>query len=236
MPASSRPLWKQYRAAGGKVEKQWDYGTDKELTDLLAEVRKIQTGAVVFVGPAADFSRLRAARRDTDAPLLFGGEETAPDVLVPDGKPARMPVFRVTAFAIDKSLPQTNEFADKYQGRFKRLPDAPAALAYDSARVLFDAMRRAGGFQAAKVREELLNTKDFESVTGPLSFDKDQNARRPVLVVRVENGREKLEKCYDPEPAAARVLPRRFRRGTLLHEEMDGELMSDAPPVSRRHP
>ncbi len=185
-----------YRGAGGAVERQRDYADDKQRADLLADLTRDKTGAVVWVGSAADFARLLAAKRESDGPLLYAGEETAPAVLVPNDRSA---TYRVTAFAVDPKLPATKEFAEKFQGRFQHPPGASAALAYDSARVLFDAMRRAGSFAGAKVRDALLATKDFASVTGPLSFDKVQNTRRPAFVVRLEKGGEKFVKRYDPE-------------------------------------
>lgn len=187
-----------YRQAGGKVNLQEDYGTDEELTKLLAKLEKSKSGAVLFVGPVRDFARLQQTKREPGS-LLFAGQQPGPNEEAPAPGTATSPIYQVTAFTIDPSLPRTKDFAEKYQGRFQRRPDAAAALAYDSARVLFDAMRRAEGFQGPKVRDELLNTKDFESVTGPLSFDKAHNARRPAFVVRVEKDGEKLEKRYDPE-------------------------------------
>jgi len=50
------------------------------------------------------------------------------------------------------------------------------------------------------VRDELLKLKNFDSLTGPLSFDKDHHTRRPVFIVhRDEKGQQVLARRYDPE-------------------------------------
>jgi hypothetical protein len=66
--------------------------------------------------------------------------------------------------------------------------------------LLFEVLRRAKSLQAAKVREELLKLKDYECLTGPLSFDKDQCARRPVFIVRSADGTETREARFEPPP------------------------------------
>ena len=211
-----------YRAAGGKAEQPLGYGTDKELADRLAELKKLQGGAVVFVGPATDFAKLWAMK--PDRPMLFAGEETAFDVIVPGG--GSTPVYRVTAFAIDPSLPRTKEFVDKYQGRFQRMPNAATALAYDSARVLFDAMRRAGGFQGAKVSEELRQHQGFRERDRAAVLR--QGPKRPPTCVHRSAGKRQgtIGEALRPR-VAGRVLPARRRRGTLLPVEIDGQPASN---------
>jgi len=60
-------------------------------------------------------------------------------------------------------------------------PDAHAALAYDGARILFDAIVRAGTTDGAKVRDALAQTKDFNGVTGMISMDANRNAVKPAV-------------------------------------------------------
>ena len=58
-----------------------------------------------------------------------------------------------------------------------------AALGYDSAMVLADAMKRAGTTDGAKVRDALAATKDFQGVTGKTTIDADRNASKPAVIL-----------------------------------------------------
>jgi branched-chain amino acid transport system substrate-binding protein len=178
---------------------QYRYDTDAGLNDLPGRVQKSKADAVLIAAAPADFGKLREGltKADVKAPLLFGGEESAWPALLAEPDAGRG-VYAVTTFATD-GLPQRGqEFVKKYQDRFKEAPDLAASSAYDGARLLFEAMRRAKTSKPERVREALAGMDNFDSVTGPLSIDKDDHgARRPVFVVQRQEGQPKVVKRYD---------------------------------------
>ena len=77
----------------------------------------------------------------------------------------------------------------RYQARFKgEVPDAMAALGYDSVMVLVDAIKRAGTTEAAKLRDALAATRDFDGVTGRTTIDAQRNASKSAVIITVKNG------------------------------------------------
>jgi len=50
-------------------------------------------------------------------------------------------------------------------------------------------MGRAGSSDGAKVRDALAQTKDFPGVTGKITIDKDRNAVKPAVVLKIDNGK-----------------------------------------------
>jgi branched-chain amino acid transport system substrate-binding protein len=71
-----------------------------------------------------------------------------------------------------KKMPKTVEFLDKYQKKFKELPEAPAvsSSAYDAVFIIKDAIERAGTLDPDKLVAELEKT-DYKGVTGRLKFN-----------------------------------------------------------------
>ena len=67
------------------------------------------------------------------------------------------------------------------------MPDAHAALAYDAARLLFDAIERTGTTDSGPLRDALAQTKDFKGVTGLISIDADRNAVKPAVVLKLQD-------------------------------------------------
>ncbi len=61
-------------------------------------------------------------------------------------------------------------FIKKFKKKYGKMPDTWAALYYDAAKVLFYAIKKAGSANPVKVREVLHNTKNFEGVTGSITF------------------------------------------------------------------
>jgi branched-chain amino acid transport system substrate-binding protein len=175
------------------------YGKEVKLADLARRIAAEKPAAVLLAGNLADLRQLRKDLGEKAPALLFGGEDGAAQAVQEgNGKGA---VYLVTAWAADGDAPRAQEFAKKYRETFGQSPDVHAALAYDNARLLFEALRRTkDDLTGARLRDELAGLKGFAGLTGPLSFGEDRQLRRPAFVLRVENGQVKTEKRYGPEP------------------------------------
>jgi branched-chain amino acid transport system substrate-binding protein len=178
---------------------------ETDFVDLARQVQEEAPQAVLVVGSAADFVKLRTALHKAGLAaavpfLLGGGEENLQDLQ--GSAQAKEAVYLATAFFLDdntpraqeiaRSSPRAQQFAAEYRERFGDAPDVHAALAYDSARLLFEAMRRAKTLDGEKIREALADLTDFETLTGPLS-------RRPALIVLLKEGRPSVVEVYTPE-------------------------------------
>jgi ABC-type branched-subunit amino acid transport system substrate-binding protein len=156
---------------------------------------------VLLAGPPQELQKFREQLRKAtvNVPVLFGGAEEGwpPPGADEAGGGA---VYLSTVFCSEGLTPAGQEAAGKYRKRFNQDLDVHAAQAYDGVRLLAETLRRARTAPPTHWREELLGLDDFESVTGPLRFDRDHNARRPVFVVRREGGEVKLARKFDPEP------------------------------------
>jgi branched-chain amino acid transport system substrate-binding protein len=186
-------------AGDGRQADQFRYDNDAGLADLAGRAAKAKPDAVLIASSVGDFVKLREGltKAEVKGPLLFGGEETAWPALLADADAGRE-AYAVTTFAADGLTQRGQEFAKKYRERFKEEPDLHAADAYDGARLLFEAMRRAKSVEADQLRPALADGGTFDSVTGPLTIDReDHGARRPVFVVQQQDGQAKLVKRYD---------------------------------------
>jgi branched-chain amino acid transport system substrate-binding protein len=89
--------------------------------------------------------------------------------------------------------PIAKKFIADYRAKYGVEPDALAATAYDAARMLFDAFKRAQSTESAAVRNALAQTKDFPGVTGKITLDSNRNAQVPVYMLRIEGGKFHLQ-------------------------------------------
>jgi branched-chain amino acid transport system substrate-binding protein len=89
-------------------------------------------------------------------------------------------------------------FVQAYKTKYGTGPDALAALWYDGAGLLVDAIRRADSTEPAKIREALAATKDFAGVTGNISLDEQRNANKPGVIVTIANGQLKMVERVEP--------------------------------------
>lgn len=184
------------KKAGGTIVHRLDYKNPDSFKDFCEQLKEKMPQALLFAGPAADLPALTKAGLDTRIPLLFAGEEGPEKLLHPP--PAKV-VYLAVPWAADTGLPRSTEFAYRYKERFGEPADSHAALAFDNATILFAAVREAKSFEPAKIRKALAETKNFDSLTGPLSFAKDLWAIRPAFAVKIENGQARIIRPFNPE-------------------------------------
>jgi len=151
-------------------------------------------------------------------PLLGGDGWDAPE-LWPLGGDSLNGSYISNHYSVDDPSPATQKFAHDYRLQSANLaPDAHSALAYDAMRFLAEAIQRAGT-EGPKLRDALAATRNFPGITGVISMDKDRNAVKPAVVLKLEDGRYIYLETIQPEaePAASPTpspspSPRRRRK------------------------
>lgn len=110
-------------------------------------------------------------------------------------------------YSTEEDRPEVKAFVDKYKAAYGgKTPDGLAALGYDAARVMMDAMARAKSLGGADLAAAIAATKDFAGVTGSITIDENRNAKKKAVVVQVTGGVPHLKASIWPEgmgPAAA---------------------------------
>jgi branched-chain amino acid transport system substrate-binding protein len=66
-------------------------------------------------------------------------------------------------YSQEDKRPEVQEFLKKYQAEFGKTPDSMAALGYDAANLLFDAMTRAPSLNGKDLAKAIASTKDFKA-------------------------------------------------------------------------
>jgi branched-chain amino acid transport system substrate-binding protein len=119
---------------------------------------------------------------------LVGGDGWDSPKLIEIGGQALEGSYYSNHFAVSDPNPTIQKFVSDYKARYSAVPDALAGLGYDTANILFDAIKRANSTEGPKVREALASTKDFPGITGRITIDSDRNASKPAVILEVKNG------------------------------------------------
>src|SRR5580658_502546 len=168
-----------FLAGGGQIVAELDYsGGDKDFKAELTQIKSVGPDAVFIPGYYTDVALIciQAKQLNLTAPL-FGGDGWESDQLVKIGQDAVEGNYFSTHYAPSVDTPQSKKFVADYEKRVNgKMPDAMAALGFDSAMILADAMKRAGTIDGAKVRDALAATKDFPCVTGVTTIDSHRDA------------------------------------------------------------
>lgn len=89
-------------------------------------------------------------------------------------------------------------FLANYLNKYKKAPNAMAALGYDSLRVFLGAYRASGGQGAEALRKALEATTNFEGVTGPITIDPVLAVSKAVPILKVKDDEFAFVETLEP--------------------------------------
>jgi branched-chain amino acid transport system substrate-binding protein len=185
---------------GGKITNTISYSSgDTDFRPQLTEVRIARPDLVFLPGYYTEAALiLRQARQLGIVCPIVGGEGwDSPALVQIAGKSADGNYYTNHFSAADPS-PRVQKFVQTYYAKYNSLPDALAALWYDGARLLFEAVQRARSTDPASIRDALASTRDFDGVTGRISIDQNRNASKPGVILEIENGETKMVQEVTP--------------------------------------
>lgn len=113
--------------------------------------------------------------------LLGGDGWDAPEMLELAGDAVRGGYF-TSHFAPDDPRAEVRDWVARFRARYGRKPDALAALGYDAARLLADALERADAPEREQLRAALARTDGFVGVTGTISLDEHGNPVKAAVI------------------------------------------------------
>jgi branched-chain amino acid transport system substrate-binding protein len=190
-----------FEKLGGSIiiEQKFSSG-DKDFKAQLTAIKAANPEAIVAPCYYTEAGLIvRQARELGITVPMFGGDGwEAPELLEIGGK-AMEGTYYSTHYSAEDSSPKVQEFVKKFKARFNgEIPDAMAALGYDSAMVLADAMKRAGTTETQKLRDAIAATKDFVGVTGKTTLDANRNATKPAVIITIKDGKFKYVETINP--------------------------------------
>ena len=187
-------------ANGGEIVSERNYsGGDKDFRAQLTTIKGAHPEALFVPGYYTDVGLIvRQARAVGIHVPLFGGDGwEAPNLAQIAGSAIEGTYFS-THYSAEENRLAVQEFVKKYKAKYGATPDAMAALGYDSALILGDAIKRAGTTDSAKLREAIAATKDFPGVTGSITLDEHRNARKPAVILKAQGNEFKYMETIKP--------------------------------------
>ena len=97
-------------------------------------------------------------------------------------------LYYTTQFTVLNENELIDEFVKNYKEKFGSEPDMFAAMAYDAAYVMRDAIERAGSENREAINKALAATENFEGVTGTFSYDDMHNPSKSVTILELQKG------------------------------------------------
>ena len=190
-----------FAASGGQVVATQSYAKgDSDFRSQLTAIKSANPDVLFVPGYYNDIGQIAIQARDLgmQMPLAGGDGWESPKLIEIGGKALEGCFYSNHYFAGDPS-PNVRNFVEKYRQRYSTTPDALSALAYDAARVLADALKRAGKTDGPVLRDAIASTKNFAGVTGMITLGPDRNPQgKKLVIVEVRGGQLTLKASVDP--------------------------------------
>jgi branched-chain amino acid transport system substrate-binding protein len=190
-----------FTAGGGEVAVEEKYSEgDKDFHAQLTSIRAAGVDALFVPGYYTEAALIckQAHELGLNVPIFGGDGWEAPELIEIGGTDVEG-CYYSTHYSPKASIPAVQAFVKKYQARFDgETPDAMAALGYDSAMILADAIKRAGSTDGAKIRDALAATKDYPGITGKTTIDAQRNATKSAVIITVKNGQFQFVQVVEP--------------------------------------
>ena len=191
----------RFTAAGGTVvlEQKYDEG-DKDFRAQLTAIKAAGVEGIFVPGYYTEAALISKQARELELTFpIFGGDGWEAPQLIEIGGKAMEGTYYSTHYSPENSSPGVQSFVKKFRARFAgETPDAMAALGYDSAMVLADAIKRAGTTEHGKLRTAIAATKNYNGVTGLTTIDASRNATKAAVVITVKDGAFKFVQAIAP--------------------------------------
>ncbi|HSD88310.1 MAG TPA: ABC transporter substrate-binding protein [Kofleriaceae bacterium] len=185
---------KAFKEMGGTiVTKQAYTGGNLEISSQLQSVKSAGADVVFLPGYYSDAGTIIRKAREAGITIPFiGGDGWDSEELPKIAGDAINGNYYSNHYAPNDDRAEVKNFVASYQKEYGKTPDALAALGYDAALVLFDAMERAKSLDGKELRDAIAATKDFTGVTGTFSIDENRNAKKSAVIVEYKDGQKTM--------------------------------------------
>lgn len=177
-----------FKAKGGEIVTTQNYtGGAQDFTSQLTSIRAAKPDVIYIPGYYTDVGNIaiQARRLGITKPML-GGDGWDSDQLAKIAGDAIEGSYYTNHYAPDQPDAKVQDFIKAYRAEFGgATPDGLAALGYDAAKILFEAMERAKTTDGKALRDAIAATKNFGGVTGNITIDANRNATKSAVVVEM---------------------------------------------------
>jgi branched-chain amino acid transport system substrate-binding protein len=191
---------KAFKDMGGTITTVQAYtGGDQDFSAQLTTIRQTNPDVIFVPGYYTDAGNvaIQVRKLGLTAPLL-GGDGWDSVKLAEIGGASIEGSYFTNHYSHENPAPEVQNFVAKYKADYGQIPDGLAAMGYDAARLLFDAMNRAPSLGGKDLAAAIAATKNFAGVTGKITIDANRDAQKAAVVLQMKNGAPSYVTTIEP--------------------------------------
>jgi branched-chain amino acid transport system substrate-binding protein len=161
-------------ALGGEMVAEEAYiPEEKDFRSLLTKLKSANPEVVhlITLGSETALMLNQAAEIGLEPKYFITTTAEGAEVIKVSGQAAEGLIYASPAFNPDDPDPELQDFLSEYKKRLKRDADGFAAAYYDGAKMIVEAVKRAGGASSKEIADGMRSILAFEGIGGDYTFD-----------------------------------------------------------------
>ena len=190
-----------YTSKGGEIVGEEAYlQKDTDFKAVLTKIKTMNPEVLYVPGYYEEVGKIVKQARELgmNLPIVGGDGWDSPKLAEIAGAASLNNTFFTNHYSPDDTSEASKAFVDAYVKAYNQKPDAPAVLGYDGARLMIDAISRAGGTDGAKVSKALAETKNYKAVTGDTSLNETHDAVKSAVIIEFKDGKQAYRATVKP--------------------------------------
>lgn len=173
---------------------------DQDFKATLTKIKTMNADTIFIPAYYEEVGKISKQAREIgiNVPLIGTDGFDDPKVVEIAGAQALNNTFFSNHYSAQDTDPRIQKFVAAYKAEYGQEPSALAALGYDAALMIIDAIKRANSTEPAKLRDALEQTKDLQVVTGVITLDASHNPIKSAVVIEMKDGKQSFKEKINP--------------------------------------
>jgi len=192
---------KAFVANGGTiVSKEAFLQKDQDFKATLTKIKATNPDVIYVPGYYQEVGLIvkQARALDITVPMMGGDGWDSPKLVEIAGAAALNNGYFSNHYSPEDKDAKVQKFVADYKAEYGQVPDALAALGYDAALMLVDAIKRANSDDPQKITDALAQTKDLAVVTGTLTLNDRHDPVKSAVVIEMKDGKQVFKEKVNP--------------------------------------
>lgn len=186
---------------GGAVTAEESYlQKDTDFKETLTKIKATNPDFLYVPGYYQEVGLIVKQARELGMNMPIAGGDGWDSAKMPEiaGAAALNNTYFSSLYSPEDSSDINKNFVAAYEKAYGQKPDVFAALSYDSALLVAEAIKNAGSTEPAKISEAMAKINGFSGVSGSVTFDDKHNPVKSAVILEYKDGAQSLKTKINP--------------------------------------
>lgn len=186
---------------GGAVTAEESYlQKDSDFKATLTKIKATNPDFLYVPGYYQEVGLIVKQARELGMNMPIAGGDGWDSAKMPEiaGAAALNNTYFSSLYSPEDSSDINKNFVAAYEKAYGQKPDVFAALSYDSALLVAEAIKNAGSTEPAKISEAMAKINGFSGVSGSVTFDDKHNPVKSAVILEYKDGAQSLKTKINP--------------------------------------